>query len=179
MRDRETERRRQAPATEAEAADTLLERDVEVTIAGRRYTARPATFATLLEVGAVTATLPAERLTAAFADATSDRPRHVIGSLLETAPEIAKVSRILATLIVGAEPPGAGLRGWRNRRRRRRLERRFARELTPGDAYAAIVRLTELLRVDRFFLLTAFLLQMTGIGGEAVRETTPGASSRG
>lgn len=161
--------------TEQKAANAITQTPKEVTICGTAYQVKPATFATLIEVGAIASTLPK---TLQGSDGTA------IAFMLHSAKEVSKVAGIIATLVVGVEPQKAKrtlIPKWvqnrlqtKNRRRIEELTHQLQRKLTPATAYEAITELLPLLEIEHFFGLTTFLNQMNLMPAGEVVETTPG-----
>lgn len=159
---------------EEKAHQALTQAPGSVRIGAKTYRAKPATLATIIEVGAIASKIPASTL-----QAPTDTGEGVFTYLLTNARHTATATDIITALIVGATPPDAPyfarkLNAWR----RRRVRRYLSTTLTPKTAYDALTELIPLIEIDYFFGLTAFLSQLNLIpaNGEAVTTTQhPGA----
>lgn len=155
--------------TETQAKETLLEEPHAIKIGPHTYHAKPATLATIIEVGALCSRIPSDQLLPQEGDAQS-----VLAHLLHTAQHTAVAGDIIAALIVGAVPAEAHpttriLNKWR----RQRLKRAIAPHLTPSTTYKALEELIPLFEIDHFFALTAFLSQLNLIPATGEAETPP------
>lgn len=161
--------------TEQKAANAITQTPKEVTVCGTTYHVKPATFATLIEVGAIASTLPKD---------LQESDGTAIAFMLQNAKEVSKVASIIATLVIGVEPQRAKralIPKWvqnrlqtKNRKQIEELTYELKRKLTPATAYEAITELLPLLEIEHFFGLTTFLNQMNLMPAREVVETTPG-----
>lgn len=161
--------------TEQKAAKAITQTPKEVTICGATYQVKPATFATLIEVGAIASTLPKD---------LQESDGTAIAFMLQNAREVSKVASIIATLVIGVEPQRAKrilIPKWvqnhlqtKNRKQIEELTHELQRKLTPATAYEAITELLPLLEIEHFFGLTTFLNQMNVMPAREVVETIPG-----
>lgn len=163
---------------EEKATKTINEELKSVTIGGTTYTAKPATLATLIEVGAIASTIPT--------DDEQGGEETAIAYTLRNAREASKVTSIIATLIIGIEPQRErkGLKGiliprrlrnakeTKNRRQIKELTHQLNKKLTPSTAYKALIDLLPLMEIEHFFALSTFLHQMNTIPARKVEEET-------
>lgn len=159
---------------EEKAAAAILERPVEVEVAGRTYTAAPPTTATLILVSEAVSRLPKGKLDAS----------NVVGEALSVAMYCRPLGDIVATLILGAkaaqskpaaqaEPQAKGglaRRVWARICGRKPaapapspkelLSRQLLEELSPSQLHSLAVQLLQRMEIGDFFALTTFLSEI-------------------
>jgi len=146
--------------TEQRTGDTILQKEISVTLDGRDYTAAPPSVATLILVSELVSTLPRIK---------TDNTKDILGQVLRIARDTTALGDILATLILGAK----AIRQEKNKplnRVRRLLHIKHqthyqklaqaALDLAPTNLEQETARILSSMEVGDFFGFTASLIEI-------------------
>ncbi len=159
------------------AAETILQKPVEVMAGGRRYIVEHPSVATLIMASEAISRLP---------DIRPDKD-DVLKSSIALAPQCRTLGEVAAVLILGAREADRPDPSWRRRLFRRGpvptkkevLAKELMEGLTAGELYRAVAAILAKMEIGDFFALTTFLSEINLLRPTKVAAGTTGATASG
>lgn len=145
---------------EKRTSDTILQKDITVTLGGKSYHVPAPNLATIIELSEAVALFPADAV-------QSD---NIVRIVLRDARKYRSLGRIMALMIVGAKKRGL-LRRLAYIERCRHIRRVVMEQATPHELIEAAMKVLANQQLHDFFALTAFLSGVN-ITKETKAETT-------
>lgn len=140
--------------TETKAADTLLQKPIEVTLGGKTYTAEQPTLATLIMASEAMARVPAVK---------AAKGKELL-ACMAAADRCLPLAEIAAVFILGARQARQRTRPtwwkpWKRATRLQALAKQIADRATPKELHAATAAMLSYMQAPDFFALTTFLTE--------------------
>lgn len=139
---------------ESKVADTILQKPMEVVVAGETYEVAPPSIATLILVSKEISKLPRYKM----------KDNNLMEDVLSIAKDCKPIGDIAAILILGAKkcrlPQNRLLKLFHRGNNKNELARKLLEEMTVREVQNLIAQLLQQMQLGDFFGLTTFLLEV-------------------
>lgn len=151
---------------EQKVAEAILQKTDPIEIGNKTYSVAPPSTATLIEVSGLISQFPK----------IDPQTNNILNESLRTAKDCKSLGDIIATLILGAEPPYRRIVGrWKKKaysRNKKQLKNDLLHHKTPAELSMLTARILKMMQIDFFFSTIIFLSEVNMTKPTKETETT-------